>query len=846
MINTKKYSCGICKTTPDQLSHHKSHIDTDKHKDKRELFEIKLSKMSVDDLKQKYKTEKVIDIVNEIETVLHAPKNKKLKENNINNSNVLITNEMSSIIDNNNNPSNKEALRDHIHEIHNYLRNNGAGYGMNALKVFNIFYGLKKIEIKGLLDKVKLKKKECEFSYLLSLANENKEELLAQVVFGDVLQSLCDSELREWLFYEIPQGIRGRVFAYLLKEIDKIPTIEKTCNVLLSGKIYEYFIGRDDTAISELGAYFTDRHIIEYILNKLNPSLNPDNTIQTMIDMFGGSGGFTTGYIDYLNKKYQHQINWSQEISKVFHFDMNEDVIKSAGLEFFCLTGELPNMNNLKYKNSFTDEFNGSKFKYPLTNPPYGGDDGKKSAKQKKREKIKQEIKKQLTTITEEGMRIAMQAQLRNIVAEEKQEATQLSKSKVSVSSSSGRIQKFAKEHNLDGNDKESVSLMLLMDIVDVGGTAIGVLKEGVFFDSKYKDVRRVLLNNFNVREIISVPQGQFENTETKTSIIIFDNVEEKTSEVKFSNLIVEKYKDDKFAIMNGEIVIVENKDDIIGVKEEFISLATKDEILGNTVCSLNGMDYNKKKLIVGNGYTLFAIKDLCKVNENDKKVTKEIYNSVKIGDVNYGEVTTFEPTQKSKLNSNARNLVEQQDILVSSVRPNKDKILYIKNDKIKNIDISNFVFTTALVKLEPKDKRKAYFIYLMMYVLADKLLQICTATQYPRFTSNRLGDFLVPIPTEDRIEYWTSRLLNETNEEMWKQYIQELTQEALPGYKLSVTEQGEQGEQEEQEEQGQEQEEEEPVVVAPKKAKKEPVVKSDETSKKPKKTKKSNLIIEE
>ena len=438
-----------------------------------------------------------------------------------------------------------------------------------------------------------------------------------------------------------------------------------------------------------------------------------------------------------------------------------------------------------------------------------------------------------------------MQAQLRNIVAEEKQEATQLSKSKVSVSSSSGRIQKFAKEHNLDGNDKESVSLMLLMDIVDVGGTAIGVLKEGVFFDSKYKDVRRVLLNNFNVREIISVPQGQFENTETKTSIIIFDNVEEKTSEVKFSNLIVEKYKDDKFAIMNGEIVIVENKDDIIGVKEEFISLATKDEILGNNVCSLNGMDYSKKKLIVGNGYKLFAIKDLCKVNENDKKVTKETYNSVKIGDVNYGEVTTFEPTQKSKLNSNARNLVEQQDILVSCVRPNKDKILYIKNDKIKNIDITNFVFTTALVKLEPKDKRKAYFIYLMMYVLADNLLQICTATQYPRFTSNRLGDFCVPIPTEDRIEYWTSRLLNETNEEMWKQYIQELTQEALPGYKLSVTEQGE--EQQGQEEQEQEQEEgEQVVVVAPKKAKKEPVVKSDETSKKPKKTKKSNLIIEE
>lgn len=62
-----------------------------------------------------------------------------------------------------------------------------------------------------------------------------------------------------------------------------------------------------------------------------------------MIDMFGGSGGFTTGYINYLNSGINEscepqQVNWEVELSKVYHFDMNEDVIKSAGPEFFCLT----------------------------------------------------------------------------------------------------------------------------------------------------------------------------------------------------------------------------------------------------------------------------------------------------------------------------------------------------------------------------------------------------------------------------------------------------------------------------------------------------------------------------
>ena len=59
------------------------------------------------------------------------------------------------------------------------------------------------------------------------------------------------------LFSGIPMDIEGDVF----------------------GKIYEYFIGRDESAISELGAYFTDRHIVDYILNKLDPSKNEDGTI---------------------------------------------------------------------------------------------------------------------------------------------------------------------------------------------------------------------------------------------------------------------------------------------------------------------------------------------------------------------------------------------------------------------------------------------------------------------------------------------------------------------------------------------------------------------------------------
>jgi restriction endonuclease S subunit len=757
MLNQKNYSCGICKTTPDQISHHKSHIETQKHKDKRELFEFKLSKLTNQELEEKYKTDKIEDIIQEIETIIYTPidninsltYNKKLKKNIINYKSDItedMNTQKNTAIEQTNSVSNKEALKDKIHEIHNYLRNNGAGYGMNALKVFNIIYGLKKIEENGLFDKVSLKKPDCEFSYLLKLANENKDEQLADLIFGNVLQSICDSELKELLFYEIPQNIRGSVFVYLIREIDKITIIEKTCNVLLSGKIYEYFIGRDESAISELGAYFTDRHITKYCLQKANPKIKQNGIIPSMIDMFGGSGGFTTEYINYLNEENPQLINWTTEINKIYHYDMNEDVIKSAGLEFFCLTGVLPNMNNLKYKNSFTDEFNGSKYEYLFTNPPYGGDKSSKTEAQSKRDKVKEYIKNELLTTIDEGLRIRRQKQLKNIEAQEKQEKKEQDKTKVCVSSCSARIQKFAKDNKLKGNDKESCSLILLMDILEVGGTAVGVLKEGVFFNKTYKDLRKCLIKNFNVREVISVPQDQFENTSTKTSIIIFDNTEEKTTEVKFSDLVVERYTEDKFAEVFGDIVIIENKNDIVRVSDKLVSQALREEIFGNVICSLNGKDYNKKEIIVSQGYQLVKLGDICE----------------------------FMP--KSKRNASFGQSTGQYNFYTSSDKVQKcdiadynEECLIIGSGGIANIKIDK-QFSCSADNLLLKTKYN-YYVYSFLKGNMKLLSDGFTGSTLKHLSKDYLKNIKIPIPKYPaKIQEWVDKISAPYNEKNEKQ----------------------------------------------------------------------------
>lgn len=738
MLKQKTYSCGICKTNPDQISHHKSHVETQKHKDKRELFELKLSKLSSNELQEKYKTTIIEEIVNDVETIIYIPndinkKKLKLNENDFETLNNIDL--MTSV-------SNKEALKNKIHDIHNYLRNNGAGYGMNALKVFNLLYGLKKIEEKNVFDKVKLSE-DCRFSNLLKLANENKGEVLAEFIYFNVLDGLSyikeeNPVLYYILFYEIPKNMKATIFEYLIKEIDNITKIEEKCNVLLSGKIYEYFIGRDESAISELGAYFSDRHIVDFALTKLNPSLNDDGSVPSMIDMFGGSGGFTTGYINYLNEN-NNSIDWLNQISNIYHYDMNEDVIKSAGLEFFCLTGALPDKNNLQYKNSFTDDFDYKKYKYILTNPPYGGDKNKQSDIQKKRDKVKNYIKDELLIIKDETLKQQRNKQLKEIEAQEKQEKKEQDKSKVSINECSKRIQKFAKKYSLTGNDKESCSLVLIMDMLEEGGTAVGILKEGVFFNKTYKNIRKVLIENFNVREIISVPQDQFENTSTKTSIVIFDNTEEKTTQVKFSDLVVEKCMEDKFEEIDGKIVLTENKDDICGISDKLISEATKDEILINPICSLNGKDYNKKEIVVGDGYELVKLGDKC----NCLTTTKHCTNIAKSS----GKFKFYNSSQNSDLYV---DLCEVKDYSIILGQGGNFNIHFDK-------DFTPSKHVCVIQSNEKNIELLKYFYYIIPEL---QKYFITNGSTISWLNKTNIKDFNIPIPkSKEKITKWVNKI---------------------------------------------------------------------------------------
>ena len=202
---------------------------------------------------------------------------------------------------------------------------------------------------------------------------------------------------------------------------------------------------------------------------------------------------------------------------------------------------------------------------------------------------------------------------------------------------------------------------------------------------------------------------------------------------------------------------MIEHKDDIYNVSDIIVSEATKDELLNNSICSLNGKDYNKKTIKCGKDYELKKLGDICYINLL-KKIDKNEYNYIEISDINNNMITNFTKLSKNKLPSNANNIAEYGNILISSVRPKKSKIILITKN-IKNIE--NYIFSSALVNIKLKNINLSYYIYSILYNLVDNFEKdLCNGSSYPRFKPSDLKNIILPIPkTEKKIKYWVDKI---------------------------------------------------------------------------------------
>ena len=182
-------------------------------------------------------------------------------------------------------------------------------------------------------------------------------------------------------------------------------------------------------------------------------------------------------------------------------------------------------------------------------------------------------------------------------------------------------------------NDKEACSWLLLMNLLNEDGICMAVLKEGVFFDSVYSDIRMYLINNFDVTDIWSVDAKAFENTTTKTSIIKFKK-SGKTKSINFWQIEAKKYSENKFEYDDKTGVdITEYKDRIFETCEKFICKATYKQLMEvkttwnknnepsfSIPCSFNMKDYKDYKVVCPKGYELKKLGEFLEYKPKSKR----------------------------------------------------------------------------------------------------------------------------------------------------------------------------------------------------------------------------------
>lgn len=339
----QEYNCDICNSNPDQLSHHKSHLKTQKHIMKRQLFKLQLEAMSYDDLKSKYDSTTVHDILNNFETKNSIDSVNTIKSSNSENINKFIkkqkTNKLiyqkskDECLDMQNAESFKYKFISFLGKMHNLLR--GASVtGDDALD--DILYCLfmcyleDKISDTGDFDLENINKqcyngivqrkvieyiKYLKVSYLLEHTEELRSEGTNSIIKCGKLLSKHPTTKMLFTSDNFINCSDTITLCKLLEECKQFSTEENIFKEIdIIGLAYEYITskhGGNGGTSKEMGQYFTERPLMEMCFQLPDPEDFEElgiNNESTLGDEFCATFGFPLMFKKFISEKYNIDI----------------------------------------------------------------------------------------------------------------------------------------------------------------------------------------------------------------------------------------------------------------------------------------------------------------------------------------------------------------------------------------------------------------------------------------------------------------------------------------------------------------------------------------------------------
>jgi restriction endonuclease S subunit len=268
--------------------------------------------------------------------------------------------------------------------------------------------------------------------------------------------------------------------ASILKELNKVDLTNLDGQVDILGTVYENHLGSgsNKSAMRDLGQFFTDRKVCNYMVNLCEPKVLPGKRAESVLDPTMGTGGFLTSYVKYL-KTNGHTIDWSKMQDDVVGCDIDEFVVSIGEINMYLSTGVL--FNRISHRDSLQNDVGEPdrrlKFKIILANEPFG-------------------VK---------GLKFADSC-------------------------------KRVKDLGINGTKSEPLFLNLMMAALDKDGRCAVVVPDGVLVNNskQHNMTREYLLDNFELKRVIKMKGQFFSNTGIQPSILFFENTGFSTSEIEF------------------------------------------------------------------------------------------------------------------------------------------------------------------------------------------------------------------------------------------------------------------------------------------------------------------------
>jgi type I restriction enzyme M protein len=233
-------------------------------------------------------------------------------------------------------------------------------------------------------------------------------------------------------------------------------------DVDIKGAAYEGLLQKYASEQKGAGQYFTPRELIRAIVRCIDPKIG-----ETIHDPALGTAGFLIGAFEYMLRKTGDGANLSREESNILRkktFSGNELVLETKRLAMMNIY--LHGIDaDVYYGNSLGEGRHiGQKYKVIMTNPPFG--------------------------------------------------------------IQSGGVTPTRSDFNITTSNKQLNFVQHVMSALDMGGRAAMVVPDNVLFDSGAGiDIRKILLEDFNLHTILRLPAGTFTpySAGVKANVIFFN-----------------------------------------------------------------------------------------------------------------------------------------------------------------------------------------------------------------------------------------------------------------------------------------------------------------------------------